>query len=114
MKVCLDTQHVFAAGYAINEKSGLEQMLDEFDKHIGLHNLVAVHANDSKTPLGSSVDRHENIGQGYIGSEGFQVIMSNPVFKDVPFFLEVPGMNGDGPDKETLDILKDIRNSFSS
>tara|TARA_Y100000590_G_scaffold418260_1_gene518833 strand:+ start:70417 stop:71271 length:855 start_codon:yes stop_codon:yes gene_type:complete len=114
LKICLDTQHVFAAGYAINEKSGLEQMLDEFDKHIGLDNLVAVHANDSKTPLGSSVDRHENIGQGYIGVEGFQVIMANPIFKDVPFFLEVPGMNGDGPDKENVAILKDIRDRLFS
>ena len=114
LKVCLDTQHVFAAGYAINEKWGLEQMLDEFDKHIGLDNLVAVHANDSKTPLGSSVDRHENIGQGYIGVEGFQLIMANSVFQDIPFFLEVPGMNGDGPDKENLDILKNIRYRLSS
>lgn len=112
LKVCLDTQHVFAAGYAINQQSGLEYMLDEFDKQIGLENLVAVHANDSKTPMGSSVDRHENIGQGYIGIEGFQVIMSNPAFRDVPFFLEVPGMKGEGPDKENLDLLKNIRGNL--
>ena len=112
LKVCLDTQHVFAAGYEINKKSGLEKMLEDFDADIGLSNLVAVHANDSKTPLGSAVDRHENIGHGHIGLDGFELIMSHPVFKDVPFLLEVPGLNGDGPDKENIDILKSIRNSI--
>lgn len=111
LKVCLDTQHVFAAGYEINKKSGLEKMLEDFDSDIGLSNLVAVHANDSKTPLGSAVDRHENIGQGHIGLEGFQLIMSHPAFKDVPFLLEVPGFKGDGPDKENIDLLKNIRHS---
>ena len=112
LKVCLDTQHVFAAGYEINKKSGLEKMLEDFDADIGLSNLVAVHANDSKTPLGSAVDRHENIGLGYIGLEGFELIMNHPVFKDVPFLLEVPGLKGDGPDKENIDLLKNIRNSI--
>lgn len=109
VKVCLDTEHSFAAGYDVSTKDGLEATMDEFDREIGLERLVAVHANDSKPPLGSGVDRHENIGQGHIGVEGFENIMAHPAFRDVPFFLEVPGMEKKGPDKANLDILKDIR-----
>ena len=68
-----------------------------------------MHANDSKKPLASGVDRHENIGQGEIGLQGFQVIMGHPAFRDVPFLLEVPGIDGNGPDKENLDVLKELR-----
>ena len=96
-------------GYDVSTKDGLEATMDEFDREIGLDRLVAVHANDSKPPLGSGIDRHENIGQGHIGVEGFENIMAHPAFRDVPFFLEVPGMEKKGPDKANLDILKDIR-----
>ena len=109
VKVCLDTQHLFAAGYEVTEEAGLERVMEEFDREIGLSNLVAVHANDSKTPFASGVDRHENIGQGHMGLEGFRVIMKHPAFKDVPFLLEVPGIEGNGPDKANLDILKQLR-----
>ena len=109
VKVCLDTQHCFAAGYNIATEDGLEAMLAEFDETIGLDRLVAVHANDSKYDLGGGVDRHENIGKGYIGLGGVENIMGNPAFRDVPFFLEVPGMENKGPDRENLDLLKEIR-----
>ena len=109
VKVCLDTEHCFAAGYDVATKNGLEAAMEEFDREVGLEKLVAVHANDSKQPLGSGMDRHENIGQGHIGIQGFETIMAHPAFQDVPFFLEVPGFEGGGPDKENLDILKDIR-----
>ena len=109
VKVCLDTQHLFAAGYQVTEEAGLERVMEEFDREIGLSNLVAVHANDSKTPFASGVDRHENIGQGHMGLEGFRVIMGHPAFRDVPFLLEVPGDDGKGPDKANLDILKRLR-----
>jgi deoxyribonuclease-4 len=114
LKVCLDTQHSFAAGYDLATKDGLEAMLAEFDECIGLDNLVAVHANDSKYALGEGVDRHENIGQGYIGVQGFENIMSNPAFRDVPFFLEVPGLENKGPDRENLDLLKEIRSRVAA
>ena len=75
--------------------------MEEFDREIGLDNLVAVHANDSKIPFAGGVDRHENIGEGHMGVEGFRVIMGHPAFRDVPFLLEVPGAEGKGPDKST-------------
>jgi deoxyribonuclease-4 len=84
--------------------------MEEFDSKIGLERLVAVHANDAKVEFGSGVDRHENIGEGYIGEEGFEVILANPAFSQVPFFLEVPGFDGDGPDEENINRLKSIRN----
>jgi deoxyribonuclease-4 len=84
-------------------------MIDEFDREVGVSNLFAVHANDSKRPCGSGVDRHDNIGEGFIGEEGFAAIMGNPAFQDVPFLLEVPGFEGKGPDRQNIDILKKIR-----
>jgi deoxyribonuclease-4 len=109
LKICLDTQHSFAAGYDLSTGRGLDAMLAEFDETIGLDNLVAVHANDSKYPLGAGVDRHENIGQGHIGLGGFENIMANPAFRDLPFLLEVPGFDNKGPDRKNMEILGDIR-----
>ena len=109
VKVCLDTQHLFAAGYNIVDKDGLERTMEEFDREIGRDKLMAVHANDSKTPLASAVDRHENIGEGHMGVEGFRVIMGHPAFRDIPFLLEVPGADGKGPGKADVDVLKGIR-----
>lgn len=112
IKVCLDTQHCIAAGYNIADTDGIMSSLDEFDKMIGLSNLVAVHANDSKMELGAGVDRHENIGEGYIGIKGFENIMSYPAFNNIPFILEVPGFDKKGPDKQNLDRLKNIRSKI--
>ena len=109
VKICMDVQHAFAAGYDIASPDGIDKAMEEFDREIGLSNLVAVHANDSKKPLASGVDRHENIGHGEMGLQGFQVIMAHPAFRDVPFLLEVPGIEGNGPDKENLDVLKELR-----
>lgn len=110
LKVCLDTEHCFAAGYNIASADAIDSIMEEFDSKIGLERLVAVHANDAKVEFGSGVDRHENIGEGYIGEEGFEVILANPAFSQVPFFLEVPGFDGDGPDEENINRLKSIRN----
>ena len=109
VKVCFDTQHAFAAGYDVATARGLESTLAEFEKQVGLANLVAVHANDSKIRLGGGVDRHENIGEGLIGRGGFKVIMGDPAFREIPFLLEVPGFEKKGPDKENMDILHHIR-----
>jgi deoxyribonuclease-4 len=87
--------------------------MEEFDREIGLERLVAIHANDSKYELGAGVDRHENIGEGYIGKQGFENIMSYDAFREVPFFLEVPGFEGNGPDRKNIDILKGIRDQIT-
>ena len=112
-QVCLDTEHSFAAGYDISDPAGIDAAISEFDEHIGLDKLAVVHANDAKVEMGSGVDRHENIGEGYIGVSGFEVIMGHPAFRDVPFVLEVPGQNKKGPDKENVDRLKSIRSRLS-
>ena len=109
LRICLDTQHSFAAGYDLTTVPGVEAMIAQFDEVIGADKLAAVHANDSKQLCGSGVDRHDNIGEGYIGEQGFASIMGNPAFQNVPFFLEVPGFEGDGPDQQNIDILKRIR-----
>ena len=109
VKVCLDTQHCFAAGYNLADPEAIDAVMDEFDREVGLSRLVAVHANDSKMEHGSGVDRHENIGDGHMGAAGFEVILGHPAFREVPFILEVPGVDGKGPDKENLDRLKQIR-----
>lgn len=109
LRICLDTQHSFAAGYDLTTPKGIEMMITEFDEAIGLEKLAAVHANDSKQPCGSGVDRHDNIGEGLIGEAGFEAIMSNPAFRETPFFLEVPGYEGKGPDQRNVETLKRIR-----
>jgi deoxyribonuclease-4 len=109
VKVCLDTQHAFAMGYDLITEKGLEAALVEFKSEIGLDKLVVCHANDSKVHLGGVRDRHENIGEGHIGRDGFRRILSHPAFENVPFIIEVPGFGNEGPDKENLDILKEIR-----
>ena len=78
------------------------------DFHIGLERLSVIHANDSKVPFDSGVDRHENIGEGHIGIEGFKTILNHPSLKNVPFILEVPGFDGKGPDKRNIDILNGL------
>ena len=113
MKVCLDTEHCFAAGYNLAEPDGINSAIEQFEEHIGLDRLIVVHANDAKVELGSGVDRHENIGEGYIGIEGFEVIMGHEAFRDIPFVLEVPGPDKKGPDKDNLDRLKAIRERLS-
>jgi len=109
VKICLDTEHSFAAGYNIATKDGLEATFEEFEREIGLSNLVAVHANDAKVPFASGVDRHDNIGEGYIGVQGFENMIRHPAFKETPFFLEVPGYAKTGPDKENVEAIKAIR-----
>ena len=109
LKLCLDTQHSFAAGYDLTTGEGIEDMLAQLDAGPGSANVVAIHANDSKRVCGSGVDRHDNIGDGFIGEDGFAVFMGHPAFSNVPFLLEVPGFEGKGPDQRNVDILKEIR-----
>lgn len=108
LKVCLDTQHVFASGYNIVSAVGLKDVLAEFEQEIGLANLTLIHTNDSKAGYNSNLDRHENIGEGFIGKEGFENIINHPDLKKLPFILEVPGFYKDGPDKENIQLLRSL------
>lgn len=102
--VCLDTCHVYDAGYDI--VNNLDKVLDEFDKAIGLDRLKAIHINDSKNPFESHKDRHEKIGEGSIGIEAFKRIINHPKLRDLPFYLETPN-ELDGYEKE-IALLKSL------
>ena len=104
MGVCLDTCHVYDAGYDI--VNDLDNVLDEFDRIIGLDKLKAIHLNDSKNPFKSHKDRHEKIGEGFIGLEGVKRIINHPKLRHLPFFLETPN-ELDGYAKE-IELLKSI------
>ncbi len=88
--VCVDTAHLFAAGYDINSERSMQKTFHEFDSLIGRERLVAIHVNDSKTGRGSRVDRHEHIGKGRIALDAFRFIMRNPRFRKIPKVLETP------------------------
>ena len=107
--VCLDTCHAHAAGYNVATIAGLKDTVDEFQLEIGGEKLVAIHANDSKTELGSGKDRHENIGQGSIGLKAFRRMVRNRMLRKASWLLEVPGYEGDGPGKADVDVLKALR-----
>ncbi|MBI3110570.1 MAG: deoxyribonuclease IV [Ignavibacteriales bacterium] len=106
MAVCLDTCHVFAAGYDLSTERGYEETFREFDTIVGLDRLVAFHVNDSKRELGSRVDRHEHIGKGKIGIQGFSFLMNDPRFSNIPKILETPK----GPEmKEDVENMRVLR-----
>jgi len=88
--VCFDTCHGYAAGYDFTSPKGLAEMLDALEEKIGLERLKLIHVNDSKHPLGSRRDRHEHIGRGKIGLEGFRLIVNHPKLRELPFILETP------------------------
>lgn len=109
--VCLDTCHVFAAGYPLAPREQLDDTLAQFDRLIGLDRLVVIHANDSKRERGSRVDRHEAIGAGKIGREAFRLIMNHPQLKKIPLILETPKEGPDGKatpanDRRNLALLR--------
>ena len=103
--VCLDTCHVYDAGYDI--VNDLDGVLKQFDEIIGIDRLYAIHINDSKNPFESHKDRHEKIGEGSIGTEAFERIINHPMLADKPFFLETPN-ELDGYAKE-IALLKSLR-----
>jgi deoxyribonuclease-4 len=111
MAVCIDTCHVFAAGYDIATERGYERTFEEFDAIVGLGRLVAFHVNDSKRERGSRVDRHIHIGQGCIGLEGFRLLMNDTRFVNIPKILETPK----GPDmKEDVENMRILRGLVQS
>jgi deoxyribonuclease-4 len=104
---CLDTCHLLAAGYDVSSEVGLRRTIEEADHVLGIENVKLIHANDSKAPLGSRVDRHENIGEGHIGNGGFRRILAHAKLRQKPFILETPYDN-DGDDRRNLENLKKL------
>ena len=95
-RICLDSCHLFAAGYDIRRRDGFAEMVESLQSCLGLNKVAWIHLNDSKRELGSRVDRHQHIGQGRIGLEGFRFFMNEPRFHHLPKILETPQAEGSG------------------
>ena len=115
MEACLDTAHLFAAGYDIKTEAGLASTLGQVDSTIGLDRVPVLHVNDSKIPLGGRVDRHEHVGKGKIGAEAFQRILRHPRLSTLPpeglvgraFILETP-IDEPGDDRRNVAALWEL------
>ena len=107
--VCLDTYHIFAAGYDLRTPEACEETFKEFEKIVGLGKLKAIHLNDSQGKLGSRRDRHEHIGMGRIGLEGFRWIVNNPALSCLPLILETPKGPDLKEDRDNLGILRSLQ-----
>ena len=107
--VCVDTAHLFAAGYDIRTAAGTRSVFDAFDRIVGRNQLLALHLNDSKTPFRSKVDRHEHIGKGQIGLDAFRYIMNARRFAQIPKVLETPKGKEMREDVENLKVLNELR-----
>ena len=105
--VCLDSCHLFASGYDVTDPDELDRVVKQLDKLIGLDRLRVLHVNDSKTPLGSNRDRHDNIGAGLMGNK-LAVFLGHPKLQGLPALLEVPGADGHGPDLEQMTKLRKL------
>jgi deoxyribonuclease-4 len=111
---CVDTCHCLASGYDVSSAAGLKQTVAEIDRALGIENVRVIHANDSKTGLGSHVDRHEHIGRGYIGADGFRRILNHPKLRTKAFILETP-VDEAGDELRNMEMLKKLcRRSISA
>jgi len=108
LQVCLDTAHTFASGYDYPNPEQREAMFEEIRRGFGMERLRAVHVNDSKARFGSGVDRHENLGEGFIGFQGLQGVLQPLAENDCDFLLEVPGFEGHGPDLRNIELLRKL------
>lgn len=107
VKICIDTAHALESGMIESyTPEHVKTFFDVWEKRVGLEHIVAIHANDSKTPYNSQNDKHENIGEGFIGFEGFRALAREKRIAHTSWFLEVPGFADEGPDKENMDRLK--------
>jgi deoxyribonuclease-4 len=113
LRICLDTAHVFAAGYDLSAKNGAKKVFHQFDKSVGLDQLCALHLNESKTALGSHVDRHENLGQGKIGLDAFDWIMNAPPLEAIPKILETPKGKDLAEDVAAMRLLRSFIGIYS-
>ena len=104
--LCMDTAHTFASGYDLRTAEGIDGAVDEISRCVGLERLLLIHTNDSKVDLNSFVDRHENIGKGFLGDEAFSQLLAHKALRPAAWVLEVPGYEDKGPDLQNLDDLK--------
>jgi len=104
MGVCVDTCHIFAAGYPLHTADEYSATMDEFERVVGVNWIRAFHLNDSKKPLGSRVDRHEHIGRGHLGLEPFRHLLNDPRFKQTPMYLETEKGEEDGEDLDAINL----------
>jgi len=107
--LCLDTAHLFAAGYPLHTEVGLDQLVQELGERDLMRKVALIHLNDSKTPFASRRDQHENPGAGYLGRASLRRVVRHPAFAAVPFVLEVPGEKGHGPDAANVSLVKLMR-----
>ena len=105
--VCLDSCHLYASGYDVTDRSGVDSLVAEVDQRFGLDRLRALHVNDSAAELGSNRDRHANIGEGLLG-ENLGAFLSHPAFQHLSAYLEVPGENKHGPNANEIQKLRDL------
>jgi len=108
MAVCIDTCHIFAAGYELRTEEGYAKTFREFDDIVGIGRLAAFHVNDSKKGFGAHVDRHEHIGKGMIGTQGFAFLMNDERFNHIPKILETPKSEDLHEDVENIRVLKGL------
>lgn len=108
LKVCLDTAHAFTSGYDLRTPEQWEELLQKFDDTIGLDRLSVMHLNDSKYDINTYKDRHENIGDGYLGREAFRHIINDSRLVDTTGILEVPGIDNNGPDRANIERLREL------
>lgn len=109
IKVCIDTCHAFAGGVLETfSASELENFKSRCEKSFGLKNLTVLHVNDSKIPFGKTTDRHDNLGEGHIGKPAFISLAKDKFFTTLPWILEVPGFNNEGPDTANIEIAKSL------
>jgi deoxyribonuclease IV len=104
--ICLDTQHAWAAGMTFGTPLEADAVVDEIKRTVGLDRLACLHVNDSKVARGAGVDRHENVGRGMIGKEGFRALLGHPGLQGLPAVLEVPGTDNGGPDAHELAAVR--------
>jgi deoxyribonuclease-4 len=108
--ICIDTCHIFAAGYDIRSRDGYERTMDEVERYAGIDNVGAFHLNDSKRELGSRVDRHQHIGEGAIGLEAFRMLLNDARFANVPKLIETPTTIETKSDQKNLRKLRSLIN----
>ncbi len=110
--ICLDSCHLYASGCDVTDRDELDRLLAEIDSTFGLDRIRALHVNDSKTPLGSNRDRHDNILEGVMG-ERLGVFLSHPAFQGLPAVLEVPGADGHGPGADDVKKLRELHSRWA-